>query len=218
MVFLVLLHFHQQITNLLKCPKTKPQKQYFYKMDLKSSVLFLLIQLSVSLSLHIITSFADIPLNSTLYALNFNQSWPLPNSTFSLSLTKQTPLSFIPAITHSGGAPVSTAGKTPVDSSGSFQFHPTGLIRLINGSGSVIWDTNTQRQCLFYLSSWLLATPYLTKTTAFLLGPRLITYWYHRSPAEFNFWQEFAIFGIILLLNSTQGIWVWSGMIVFLCY
>ncbi|KAH9648733.1 Amino oxidase domain-containing protein [Citrus sinensis] len=110
-------------------------------------------QLSVSLSLHIITSFADIPLNSTLYASNFNQSWPLPNSTFSLSLTKQTPLSFIPVITHSGGAPVSTAGKTPVDSSESFQFHPTGLIRLINGSGSVIWDTNTQRQCLFYLSS-----------------------------------------------------------------
>lgn len=123
-VFLVLLHFHQQITNLLKCPKTKPQKQYFYKMDLKSSVLFLLIQLSVSLSLHIITSFADIPLNSTLYASNFNQSWPLPNSTFSLSLTKQTPLSFIPAITHSGGAPVSTAGKTPSTHLGPFSFIP----------------------------------------------------------------------------------------------
>ncbi|KAL9459394.1 hypothetical protein AB3S75_002738 [Citrus x aurantiifolia] len=104
----------------------------------------LAITLLFSLSFHFSFSFANISLGSTLFASNYlNQSWPSPNSTFSLTFVKKTPTSYIPAITYSGGVPVWTAGKTAVDSSGSFQLHPSGTLRLVNGTGAIIWDSST---------------------------------------------------------------------------
>ncbi|KAH9757991.1 Receptor-like serine/threonine-protein kinase [Citrus sinensis] len=110
-----------------------------------SSLSLLLLLLSLSVSLNFISSFADISLGSSLSASNLNQSWPSPNSTFSLSFIQRSPNSFIPAITYSGGVPIWTAGSTPVDSSAFFQLHSSGTLRLISGSGAIIWDSNTQR-------------------------------------------------------------------------
>ncbi|KAJ4701177.1 G-type lectin S-receptor-like serine/threonine-protein kinase [Melia azedarach] len=109
-------------------------------MELRASPLFIITLFSLLVSI----SSTNIRLGSTLYASNLNQSWSSPNNTFSLSFIRETANSFIPTITYSGGVSVWTAGKTPVDSSGSFHFLPTGTLRLINGSGATVWDSSTE--------------------------------------------------------------------------
>ncbi|XP_050269205.1 G-type lectin S-receptor-like serine/threonine-protein kinase At1g34300 [Quercus robur] len=94
---------------------------------------------------------AAIPPGSTLYATNTNtntntnQNWSSPNSIFSLGFLPhpQYPTSFLAAIFYSGGIPIWTPTTAPVDSSASLQFLTTGSLRLVNGSGSTVWDSNT---------------------------------------------------------------------------
>ncbi|KAJ1424930.1 S-locus glycoprotein domain [Sesbania bispinosa] len=86
---------------------------------------------------------------TTLYASHTTQLWSSPNNTFSLHflpLHPQTsPPSFIAAIVYSGGSPLiwSAGNGTTVDSGGSLQFLPAGNLRLVNGSGSTVWDSGT---------------------------------------------------------------------------
>ncbi|GAU26828.1 hypothetical protein TSUD_289330 [Trifolium subterraneum] len=88
---------------------------------------------------------------STLSA-STNQSWSSPSSTFSLRFISvdppTSPPSFLAAIVYSGGEPVVwTAGNsTAVDSGGSFQFQSTGNLRLVNGSGTTVWESRTGNQ------------------------------------------------------------------------
>ncbi|KAF5467643.1 hypothetical protein F2P56_011875 [Juglans regia] len=79
---------------------------------------------------------------STLYASNTNEMWSSPSSAFSLGFLPLGP-SFIAAIFYSGGVPIWTAGSTPVDSGASFQFLPTGTLRLLNGSNHIVWESPT---------------------------------------------------------------------------
>ncbi|KAE8100303.1 hypothetical protein FH972_018213 [Carpinus fangiana] len=82
---------------------------------------------------------------STLDASNANQApWSSPSSTFSLGfISSGLPNSFIAAISYSGGVPIWKAGSTPVDSAASLQFLSSGALRLVNGSGSTVWDSGT---------------------------------------------------------------------------
>ena len=92
---------------------------------------------------------AAIQPGSTLYATNTNtntnQNWSSPNSTFSLGFLPhpQYPTSFLAAIFYAGGVPIWTPTTAPVDSSASLQFLTTGSLRLVNGSGGTVWDSNT---------------------------------------------------------------------------
>nr|XP_025621212.1 G-type lectin S-receptor-like serine/threonine-protein kinase At1g34300 isoform X3 [Arachis hypogaea] len=84
---------------------------------------------------------------TTLYASNTNQSWPSPNNTFSLRFypLQTTPSSFIAAVVHSGGAPIiwSAGNSAAVDFGGYLRLLPAGNLRLVNGSGATLWDSNT---------------------------------------------------------------------------
>ncbi|XP_058750050.1 G-type lectin S-receptor-like serine/threonine-protein kinase At1g34300 [Vicia villosa] len=90
---------------------------------------------------------------STLSASDTNQSWSSPSSTFSLRFVPvdppTSPPTFLAAIVYSGGAPTvwtasnSNSSSIPVDSAGSLQFLTNGLLRLVNGSGSTVWDSGT---------------------------------------------------------------------------
>ncbi|EEF44468.1 G-type lectin S-receptor-like serine/threonine-protein kinase At1g34300 [Ricinus communis] len=86
---------------------------------------------------------------SILFASNTGQSWTSDNETFSLGfipLNPQTsPPSFLAAISYSGGVPIWSAGTTPVDVSASLHFLSTGTLRLLNGSGHILWDSNTEK-------------------------------------------------------------------------
>ncbi|KAK2659216.1 hypothetical protein Ddye_005749 [Dipteronia dyeriana] len=114
-------------------------------MTLKSS----LPSLVVVLLLFTVSSADDIPFGSTLFASNLNKSWSSPNQTFSLSFVQETPTSFVAAITYSGGGvriweAGGASGSRPVDSGGSLQFLSTGTLRLVNGSGAVVWGSATE--------------------------------------------------------------------------
>ncbi|XP_061366614.1 G-type lectin S-receptor-like serine/threonine-protein kinase At1g34300 [Gastrolobium bilobum] len=86
---------------------------------------------------------------TTLYASNTTQSWSSPNNTFSLHFLplqpSTSPPSFIAAVVYSGGVPaVWSAGKgAAVDSGGSLRFLSAGNLRLVNGSGSTVWESGT---------------------------------------------------------------------------
>ncbi|RVW24848.1 G-type lectin S-receptor-like serine/threonine-protein kinase [Vitis vinifera] len=69
----------------------------------------------------------------------------LPNSTFSLRFIAATPTSFSAAITCAH-IPIWRAGgasPTVVDSGGSLQFLTSGNLRLVNGSGTILWESGT---------------------------------------------------------------------------
>uniref|UniRef100_A0A5B6YSI8 Receptor-like serine/threonine-protein kinase n=1 Tax=Davidia involucrata TaxID=16924 RepID=A0A5B6YSI8_DAVIN len=83
---------------------------------------------------------ADIPSGSTLYASNPDQNWTSPNNTFSLGFITQGP-SYFAAITYNG-IPIWKAGGA-ADSSASLQFLSDGNLRVLNGSGSLVWQSNT---------------------------------------------------------------------------
>ncbi|XP_015583350.3 G-type lectin S-receptor-like serine/threonine-protein kinase At1g34300 [Ricinus communis] len=87
---------------------------------------------------------AQISPGSSLSASNPNQTWPSPNNTFYVGFT-QLGSAYLPAINYNGGVAVWTAGdpSMAVDANGAFHFRLNGTLQLVNGSGSVIWDSNT---------------------------------------------------------------------------
>ncbi|KAF8025072.1 hypothetical protein BT93_F2044 [Corymbia citriodora subsp. variegata] len=91
---------------------------------------------------------SNVPPGSTLHASKPAQAWSSPNATFSLGFAPAEPATdpptFVAAITYSGGVIVWSAGhNATVDSDGSLQFLPSGNLRLVNGSGTVVWESNT---------------------------------------------------------------------------
>ncbi|KAH7568150.1 hypothetical protein JRO89_XS07G0247900 [Xanthoceras sorbifolium] len=113
------------------------------KSPLPSLVVAVVVFVLSSSLLFDVSSADDIRLGSTLFASNLNESWSSPNRTFSLSFVQDTPTSFVAAITYSGGfVRVWEAG--PVDSGGSLRFLSTGTLRLVNGSGAVVFDSNSE--------------------------------------------------------------------------
>ncbi|KAK7271010.1 hypothetical protein RJT34_26588 [Clitoria ternatea] len=110
-------------------------------LKVKSQVLF------ITLVLVTINTAAINP-DSTLSASS-NQTWPSSSATFSLGFVPVTPPtsppSFIAAIVYSGGAPVvwSAGNGAAVDSGGSLQFLRSGDLRLVNSSGTTVWDSGT---------------------------------------------------------------------------
>ncbi|TKV90301.1 hypothetical protein SEVIR_9G019600v4 [Setaria viridis] len=88
---------------------------------------------------------ADMPLGSTLSPGN-SAPWTSPNNTFSLSFTASptSPSLFVAAISYAGGVPVWSAGAgAAVDSGGSLRLSSNGDLQLVNGSGAVLWSSNT---------------------------------------------------------------------------
>ncbi|GMJ12358.1 hypothetical protein like AT1G34300 [Hibiscus trionum] len=88
------------------------------------------------------------PLPSTLRASDTNQSWSSPNSTFSLSFITITQSSYVLATTHNVGHVIvwsasnnATGAAVVVDSSGMLNFLRNGALRLVNGSGPIVWDS-----------------------------------------------------------------------------
>ena len=91
---------------------------------------------------------ADIPLGSTLSPRN-SASWSSPNNTFSILFAPSptAPSLFVAAITYAGGVPVWSAGNgAAVDSGGSLRLSSNGDLQLVNGSGAVLWSSNTGGQ------------------------------------------------------------------------
>ncbi|KAG2544633.1 G-type lectin S-receptor-like serine/threonine-protein kinase At1g34300 [Panicum virgatum] len=102
----------------------------------------------VVLLLPLLSHGADIPLGSTLSPGN-SASWSSPNNTFSLSFTPSptSPALFVAAITYAGGVPVWSAGAgAAIDSRGSLRLTSDGDLQLVNGSGAVLWSSNTGGQ------------------------------------------------------------------------
>ncbi|CAD5192757.1 G-type lectin S-receptor-like serine/threonine-protein kinase At1g34300 [Musa acuminata AAA Group] len=88
---------------------------------------------------------ADIPLGSSLSPLN-SSSWSSPSGTYSLGFISdpQNTSRYLAAITYSGGIPVWTAGGgASVDSAASLQLRSDGNLRLVDGSGTVVWESGT---------------------------------------------------------------------------
>ncbi|KAA8538592.1 hypothetical protein F0562_028214 [Nyssa sinensis] len=106
---------------------------------MKSPSLILSIFLSLLFFFFIIIS-ADISPGSTLYASNPDQNWTSPNNTFSLGFITEGTSCFA-AITYNG-IPIWKAGGA-MDSSASLQFLSDGNLRLVNGSGFLVWQSNT---------------------------------------------------------------------------
>ncbi|KAJ8760415.1 hypothetical protein K2173_015082 [Erythroxylum novogranatense] len=88
---------------------------------------------------------AQISPGSSLSASDLNQNWTSPNRSFSLAFYHVGPSSFLAGILFAGGIPIWTAGgpSVTVDSGASFRFAPNGTLQLLNGSGTVLWDSKT---------------------------------------------------------------------------
>ncbi|XP_007020246.2 PREDICTED: G-type lectin S-receptor-like serine/threonine-protein kinase At1g34300 [Theobroma cacao] len=101
-----------------------------------------------SFSTFYIASSSTISLGSSISPSTPSQSWSSSNSTFSLSfISSRSSNSFLAAITFAGGVPVWTAGGgATIDSGGSLRLLSNGALRLFNGSGAVVWDSDTANQ------------------------------------------------------------------------
>ncbi|CAD6342813.1 unnamed protein product [Miscanthus lutarioriparius] len=91
---------------------------------------------------------ADMPVGSTLSPSN-SATWTSPNNTFSLGFTASasSPSLFVAAISYAGGVPVWSAGAgAAVDLGGSLRLSSNGDLQLVNGSGAVLWSSNTGGQ------------------------------------------------------------------------
>ncbi|KAJ6383639.1 hypothetical protein OIU78_027014 [Salix suchowensis] len=87
-----------------------------------------------------------IPPGTSLYASNPNLTWSSPQDTFYIGFSQVgSSSSYTLSINYNGGVPIWTAGNstTTVDSEGSFRFLSSGNLRLLNGSGAIVWDSNT---------------------------------------------------------------------------
>ncbi|CAK7323597.1 unnamed protein product [Dovyalis caffra] len=74
------------------------------------------------------------------------ETWSSPSNTFYVGFSQLgSSSSYTLTINYDGGVSIWTAGNatTTVDSKGSFQFLSSGNLRLLNGSGSIVWDSNT---------------------------------------------------------------------------
>ncbi|KAK6276835.1 hypothetical protein POUND7_017158 [Theobroma cacao] len=98
-----------------------------------------------------VPSSATIPLGVTLYASTPNQTWSSPNSTFSISFISTSPNVYTASITYSGGVPIWTAGSN-VDSGGALHLLPNGALRLTDGTGATLWDSDTANRGVSYAS------------------------------------------------------------------
>ncbi|XP_066381541.1 G-type lectin S-receptor-like serine/threonine-protein kinase At1g34300 [Miscanthus floridulus] len=91
---------------------------------------------------------ADMPVGSTLSPGN-SATWTSPNNTFSLGFTApaSSPSLFVAAISYAGGVSVWSAGAgAAVDLGGSLRLSSNGDLQLVNGSGAVLWSSNTGGQ------------------------------------------------------------------------
>ncbi|XP_039000034.1 G-type lectin S-receptor-like serine/threonine-protein kinase At1g34300 [Hibiscus syriacus] len=100
-----------------------------------------------------------IPLPSTLRASARNQSWSSPNSSFSLLFVPITRSSFFLAITYNPGNVIvwsasnnGTGDAVVVDSGGMLNLLRNGALRLVNGSGPIVWDTGTANRGVSHAS------------------------------------------------------------------
>ncbi|KAF5444493.1 hypothetical protein F2P56_033619 [Juglans regia] len=116
-------------------------------LQIQSLLLLQLLSIVILFLPTILLAVTTISPGSTLYASNTSQIWSSPNNTFSFGFIPLNPPNsppFLAAIVYSGGIPIWSAGTTPVDSAGYFQFHPTaGDLRLVNGSGHTVWNSST---------------------------------------------------------------------------
>ncbi|KDP30661.1 hypothetical protein JCGZ_16686 [Jatropha curcas] len=99
-------------------------------------VLFLSLVFSISKS--------QISPGTFLSPSNLNHTWSSPNNTFFVGFI-QVGSSYVAGINYFGGVQVWTAGgpSVSVDAGGAFHFHSNGTLQLVNGSGTVVWDSNT---------------------------------------------------------------------------
>ncbi|GMJ02191.1 hypothetical protein like AT1G34300 [Hibiscus trionum] len=98
-----------------------------------------------------------IPLPSTLRASARNQSWSSPS--FSISFVPITQSSFVLAITYNTGNVIvwsasnnGTGDAVVVDSGGILNLLRNGALRLVNGSGPVVWDSGTANRGVSHAS------------------------------------------------------------------
>ncbi|RXH87963.1 hypothetical protein DVH24_037608 [Malus domestica] len=117
-------------------------------MALQTHIRFSLLLLIASLLSAAVSAATTISPGSSLSAANLNTTWSSPSDTFSLGFIPSdpptSPPSYIAAISYSGGVPVWSAGAgKAVDSGGTLQFLQSGTLRLVNGSGATLWDSNT---------------------------------------------------------------------------
>lgn len=90
---------------------------------------------------------AAISLGSRLRASNPDQAWNSSDGAFSFSFlpSDSSGSSFIAGIVFTGGVPTiwSAGGGAVVDASGALQFQSDGNLRLVSGSGTVVWESET---------------------------------------------------------------------------
>ncbi|KAF8404199.1 hypothetical protein HHK36_009082 [Tetracentron sinense] len=115
---------------------------------------------------------ADIAPGSTLLASNPNSNWNSPNGTFSLGfISASTNPSLLSAAISYSGIPVWKAGGNDavVDSNAAFEFLNNGNLRLVNGSGGVVWESGT--------TNLGITTAVLDDSGNFVLGNNSVTIW-----------------------------------------
>lgn len=107
-----------------------------------------MLQLLIILFIAISVAAQDILPGSSLSTSNLQQSWTSPNKSFILSFIQESDDTYFAAITYNG-VPIWKAGGYPggaVDSSASLRFLPDGNLHLVNGGGSLVWQSNTSGQ------------------------------------------------------------------------
>ncbi|KAM7272931.1 hypothetical protein ACFE04_027595 [Oxalis oulophora] len=100
---------------------------------------------TTSLSTLSTTILANIQLGSSLSPSNKDRSWSSPSKTYTLSFTNSSgdsSSSYTASILFSGGVPIWSTPST-VDSNGALHLDSSGLLRLVNGSGTTVWDSGT---------------------------------------------------------------------------
>ncbi|RZR73511.1 hypothetical protein BHM03_00025089 [Ensete ventricosum] len=117
------------------------------KVRFWASALLLLLLFLLQIDSRSLVGAADIPLGSTLAPSNAS-SWSSPTGTFSFGFVSdpQSPSLYLAAITYSGGIIVWSAGgsgNSSVDSAASLQLRDDGNLRLVNGSGTLVWESGT---------------------------------------------------------------------------
>ncbi|XP_021760474.1 G-type lectin S-receptor-like serine/threonine-protein kinase At1g34300 [Chenopodium quinoa] len=106
------------------------------KQNLTISSTFILIFIFITLS-----ASADIPLGSSLSASTPNQTWPSPNKSFSLRFLPLNSSSFSLSITYDS-LPIWSISAV-ADSAATFSFLANGNLRLLSGTGNLLWQSNT---------------------------------------------------------------------------
>lgn len=86
---------------------------------------------------------ADVLPGAILYASNPNQAWSSPNNDFSIHFLPISASTFSLCITYGASIPIWAPFAGEVDGKSSFRFLSDGSLRLINGSGAVVWESNT---------------------------------------------------------------------------